>query len=134
MLLEYGCKVTLIGMYYRQYWYMVVELLSLFVTPFSIYIDNYSNSFPRVFEHMKKLAGDKADKMTFVKVKLIDHLCAQSGNSALKWITSLHSVISMTVSCSISCSQQRSESMKFAMLHALNADLSLIHSPPDMTV
>ena len=42
VLLEYGCKVTL--------------------------IDNYSNSFPRVFEHMKKLAGDKAGLMKFVKV------------------------------------------------------------------
>lgn len=42
VLLDYGCKVTL--------------------------IDNYSNSFPRVFDHMKKLAGDKADRMTFVKV------------------------------------------------------------------
>ncbi len=31
-------------------------------------IDNMSNSFPRVFEHMKKLAGDKADRMTFTEV------------------------------------------------------------------
>lgn len=43
VLLEHGCTVTL--------------------------IDNYSNSFPRVFEHMKKLAGDKASKMKFVEVR-----------------------------------------------------------------
>lgn len=39
VLLEHGAKVTL--------------------------IDNMSNSFPRVFEHMKKLAGDKAGHMKF---------------------------------------------------------------------
>ncbi len=32
-------------------------------------IDNLSNSFVRVFEHMKKLAGDKADRMKFIKVR-----------------------------------------------------------------
>lgn len=32
-------------------------------------IDNMANSFERVFEHMKKLAGDKADKMKFTKVR-----------------------------------------------------------------
>lgn len=42
VLLEHGCTVTL--------------------------IDNESNSFPRVFDHMKKLAGDKADKMKYTKV------------------------------------------------------------------
>jgi hypothetical protein len=31
-------------------------------------IDNLSNSFMRVLDHMKKLAGDKASLMTFVKV------------------------------------------------------------------
>lgn len=31
-------------------------------------IDNLSNSYIRVYEHMKKLAGDKADKMNFVNV------------------------------------------------------------------
>ncbi|EFJ41424.1 hypothetical protein VOLCADRAFT_77596 [Volvox carteri f. nagariensis] len=35
-------------------------------------IDNLSNSFPRVFEHMKKLAGDKADKMTYTKCDIND--------------------------------------------------------------
>jgi len=35
-------------------------------------IDNYSNSFPRVFEHMKKLAGEKADRMKFVKCDIND--------------------------------------------------------------
>lgn len=42
MLLEHGCTVTL--------------------------IDNLSNSFPKVFEHMKKLAGDKAGKMKYAEV------------------------------------------------------------------
>jgi hypothetical protein len=42
VLLEHGCTVTL--------------------------IDNLSNSFPRVFEHMTRLAGDKADKMKYAKV------------------------------------------------------------------
>lgn len=32
-------------------------------------IDNLSNSFPRVFDHMTKLAGDKASKMKYVKVR-----------------------------------------------------------------
>jgi hypothetical protein len=41
--------------------------------------DNYSNSFPRVFEHMKKLAGDKADRMTFVKVTMIESTVANVG-------------------------------------------------------
>ena len=31
-------------------------------------IDNLSNSFPRVFDHMTKLAGDKAGQMKYVKV------------------------------------------------------------------
>jgi UDP-glucose 4-epimerase len=31
-------------------------------------IDNLCNSYTRVFEHMKKLAGDKAGNMKFVKV------------------------------------------------------------------
>jgi UDP-glucose 4-epimerase len=33
-----------------------------------VMLDNLSNSFERVFEHMKKIAGDKADKMKFVQV------------------------------------------------------------------
>jgi UDP-glucose 4-epimerase len=33
-----------------------------------VLIDNLSNSFLRVFDHMKKLAGEKADKMKFVQV------------------------------------------------------------------
>lgn len=32
-------------------------------------IDNLSNSFPRVFDHMNKLAGDKASKMKYVQVR-----------------------------------------------------------------
>lgn len=31
-------------------------------------IDNLSNSFPRVFDHMTKLAGDKASRMKYIKV------------------------------------------------------------------
>jgi hypothetical protein len=31
-------------------------------------IDNMSNSFPRVWEHMKKLAGDLAGQMVFTEV------------------------------------------------------------------
>lgn len=31
-------------------------------------MDNLRNSFPKAFEHMKRIAGDKADKMKFVKV------------------------------------------------------------------
>jgi UDP-glucose 4-epimerase len=33
-----------------------------------VMLDNLSNSFERVFEHMKKIAGDKADDMKFVQV------------------------------------------------------------------
>uniref|UniRef100_A0A7S0S0J6 UDP-glucose 4-epimerase n=1 Tax=Chlamydomonas leiostraca TaxID=1034604 RepID=A0A7S0S0J6_9CHLO len=47
VLLEHGAKVTL--------------------------IDNLSNSFMRVFDHMKKLAGDKADLMKFVKCDINDY-------------------------------------------------------------
>jgi hypothetical protein len=43
VLLDHGCTVTL--------------------------IDNLSNSFSRVWDHMTKLAGDKADKMKYVKVR-----------------------------------------------------------------
>ncbi|KAG2500424.1 hypothetical protein HYH03_001993 [Edaphochlamys debaryana] len=35
-------------------------------------IDNLSNSFPRVWEHMKKLAGDKADKMKYIECDIND--------------------------------------------------------------
>jgi hypothetical protein len=42
VLLNHGCRVTL--------------------------IDNLSNAFPKVFEHMKKLAGDKADRMKYIEV------------------------------------------------------------------
>jgi hypothetical protein len=35
-----------------------------------VIVDDLSNSFPRVFEHMKKLAGDKKDKMKFEQVGL----------------------------------------------------------------
>jgi UDP-glucose 4-epimerase len=34
-------------------------------------IDNLSNSFPRVFNHMKKLAGDKAGNMAYVEVRSV---------------------------------------------------------------
>lgn len=33
-----------------------------------VLLDNLSNSFERVFEHMQKIAGAKADKMKFVQV------------------------------------------------------------------
>lgn len=33
-----------------------------------VMIDNLSNSFLRVYDHMKRLAGDKADRMEFVQV------------------------------------------------------------------
>ncbi len=36
-------------------------------------IDNLSNSFMRVWDHMKKLAGAKADRMKFVKVRRCPH-------------------------------------------------------------
>ncbi|PNH01867.1 UDP-glucose 4-epimerase 3 [Tetrabaena socialis] len=35
-------------------------------------IDNLSNSFPRVWDHMKKLAGDKADKMKYTECDIND--------------------------------------------------------------
>ncbi|MEW5313080.1 MAG: hypothetical protein WDW38_004674 [Sanguina aurantia] len=35
-------------------------------------IDNLSNSFPRVFQHMNKLAGDKASQMKYVKCDIRD--------------------------------------------------------------
>ncbi|KXZ45457.1 hypothetical protein GPECTOR_54g198 [Gonium pectorale] len=35
-------------------------------------IDNMSNSFIRVYDHMKKLAGDKADRMTFTQCDIND--------------------------------------------------------------
>jgi hypothetical protein len=31
-------------------------------------MDNLRNSFPKAFDHMERIAGDKADKMKFVKV------------------------------------------------------------------
>lgn len=34
-----------------------------------VIIDDLSNSFPRVFDHMKRIAGDKADRMRFVQVR-----------------------------------------------------------------
>ncbi|WIA14271.1 hypothetical protein OEZ85_002805 [Tetradesmus obliquus] len=37
-----------------------------------VILDNLSNAFERVFTHMKKLAGDKADKMKFVQGDLRD--------------------------------------------------------------
>lgn len=46
LLLEHGCSVTI--------------------------IDNYGNSFPRVLEHMQKLAGDKAGNMKFVECSILD--------------------------------------------------------------
>jgi hypothetical protein len=35
-----------------------------------VIVDDLSNSFPRVFRHMQKLAGDKAGMMKFVKVRV----------------------------------------------------------------
>lgn len=57
VLLEHGAKVTL--------------------------IDNLSNSFMRVFDHMKKLAGDKASLMKFVKVG------ARAESACMAWGVSL---------------------------------------------
>lgn len=37
-----------------------------------VIIDDLSNSFPRVFDHMKRIAGDKADRMRFVKGDVCD--------------------------------------------------------------
>ncbi|KIZ06056.1 UDP-glucose 4-epimerase [Monoraphidium neglectum] len=37
-----------------------------------VIVDDLSNSFPRVFEHMKKLAGDKKDKMKFEQADVGD--------------------------------------------------------------
>ena len=31
-------------------------------------IDNLDNAFPEVFKRMQRLAGDRADKMKFIKV------------------------------------------------------------------
>lgn len=33
-----------------------------------VIMDNLRNSFPKAFEHMQRIAGDKADRMKFVKV------------------------------------------------------------------
>eukprot|EP00879_Flechtneria_rotunda_P005473 GHRR01005766.1.p1 GENE.GHRR01005766.1~~GHRR01005766.1.p1 ORF type:complete len:350 (+),score=108.91 GHRR01005766.1:333-1382(+) len=38
----------------------------------AVMIDNLSNTVPRVYDHMKKLAGDKADKMKFVQGDIRD--------------------------------------------------------------
>ena len=78
MLLEYGCKVTL--------------------------IDNMSNSFPRVFDHMKKLAGDKADLMKFVKVRLIRFhrsITRDAAQSSCQCATRSHS--KFTLPCTPQC-------------------------------
>lgn len=34
-----------------------------------VIMDNLRNSFIQAYEHMKRIAGDKADNMKFVKVK-----------------------------------------------------------------
>jgi len=64
VLLEQDCKVTL--------------------------IDNYSNSNPRVFEHMKKLAGDKADRMKFVECDIRDGAKLDALFSAEKFDCVIH--------------------------------------------
>jgi UDP-glucose 4-epimerase len=44
-------------------------VLQLLDNGYSVVImDNLRNSFPKAFDHMKQIAGDKADKMKFVKV------------------------------------------------------------------
>lgn len=44
-------------------------VLQLLDNGYSVVImDNLRNSFPKAFEHMKRIAGDKADKMKFIKV------------------------------------------------------------------
>jgi UDP-glucose 4-epimerase len=35
----------------------------------AVIVDDLSNSFPRVFTHMQKLAGDKAGKMKFIQAR-----------------------------------------------------------------
>ena len=37
-------------------------------------IDNFDNAFEACHERMKKLAGDKADKITLIKVSIADGL------------------------------------------------------------
>lgn len=44
-------------------------VLQLLNNGYSVVImDNLRNSFPKAFDHMKRIAGDQADKMKFVKV------------------------------------------------------------------
>jgi hypothetical protein len=38
----------------------------------AVIVDDLSNSFPRAYEHMKKLAGDKAGKMKFIEADVGD--------------------------------------------------------------
>lgn len=38
----------------------------------AVIVDDLSNSFPRVFEHMQRLAGAKAPKMKFIKADVCD--------------------------------------------------------------
>lgn len=64
VLLEHGCTVTI--------------------------IDNCVNAFPRVFQHMQKLAGDKAGGMKFVKCGLADRDAMQALLTAEKFDAVIH--------------------------------------------
>lgn len=50
-----------------------------------VIMDNLRNSFPKAFEHMQRIAGDKAARMNFVKVWQDDHT---PGNSSTNTSTS----------------------------------------------
>jgi len=55
-----------------------------------VMIDNLSNSFLRVYEHMKKLAGDKADKMKFIEADLRDKAKLEEIFAAEKFDAVIH--------------------------------------------
>jgi hypothetical protein len=44
-----------------------------------VLIDNLRNSFMRAYDHMQRLAGSKADKMKFVKVRARLGVCVGGG-------------------------------------------------------
>jgi nucleoside-diphosphate-sugar epimerase len=73
-------------------------------------IDNLSNSYTRVFEHMKKLAGDKAGNMKFVKVgpastQPVPHIRLQVCHAVCRYIhqTRLTADSSVSVSAWLIC-------------------------------
>ncbi len=57
-------------------------------------IDNLDNAFDEVLNRLKKLAGEKADNLNFVKVRIVSFGIFKSGTCEY-WRTALHSKIAI---------------------------------------